>query len=419
MKSELNKNNLVFQRPRGTIDIYPPSSFFYKKVYDVVTKILTKNNYSLIVFPTFEHEELFTAHLGDDIIVHKEMYTFSDRKGRKLVLRPEGTLCTARMVIQNSLLKEGYQNKFYYWGNMFRYERPQKGRYREFLQLGVELLNASGIYADYQILSLTRDILVSLGISNFTFRINYLGSKKTQKSYELEIKKTIQNSKFELCLQCKYRYENNPLRILDCSDCGYSNIFPEYKIVWNNEDKSYVESLDNFLAKFNFPFCYDYSLVRGLDYYTGLIFEVSLINEKTAILGGGRYDELYSKIIQKEVPAIGFAIGVDRLVNYLCENKLLDSERKIDLFFFVTTNIWYERLLSLLDIFKNNDLIIDYNLKPKQRKYLSKTIEYYRPRLLVLLDKEEQIKIIDCLEKKTLWTTLDKLTQNIKDIFSH
>src|SRR6185295_5643370 len=146
-------------RPRGTQDIYPPRSLICQKVQQIIVEILRQNNYQPIIFPTFEAKELFTASLGFTTdIIHKEMYIFADRKGRQLALRPEGTASVVRLVCQNKLIKENYPLKLYYWANMFRYERPQQGRYREFWQLGVELINAEGIIADYQILKLTADI---------------------------------------------------------------------------------------------------------------------------------------------------------------------------------------------------------------------------------------------------------------------
>src|SRR4051794_26762259 len=160
-------------KPRGTQDFYSPRSLIYQKIQQIIIGILEKNNYQPIIFPTFEAKELFTSSLGSTTdIIHKEMYTFvdytsvdiKDKKGRELSLRPEGTASTVRLVCQNNLVREVYPLKLYYWANMFRYERPQKGRYREFWQLGVELINAKGAVADYQILKLVADILHNLGV---------------------------------------------------------------------------------------------------------------------------------------------------------------------------------------------------------------------------------------------------------------
>ena len=153
-------------KPRGTQDISPPHSSVYQQIQKITSEILQQNNYQPIIFPTFEHLELFTKSLGNTTdIVHKEMFAFSDRKGRNLALRPEGTASAARLICQSKLIREGYPLKFYYWANMFRYERPQKGRYREFWQLGVELVNSQGNLADYQILKLISELLQNLGIT--------------------------------------------------------------------------------------------------------------------------------------------------------------------------------------------------------------------------------------------------------------
>src|SRR6185503_12666241 len=183
--------------------------------------------YQLIIFPTFETKELFTSSLGSTTdIVHKEMYNFQDRKGRELSLRPEGTASTVRLVCQNKLVREGYPLKLYYWANMFRYERPQKGRYREFWQLGVELVNAKGVIADYQILKLTADILSGLEIKDFTFNLNYLGDSETKERYKNELKKFVEKNNPDLCDNCQRRYKSNPLRVLDCLICKNKFSYP-------------------------------------------------------------------------------------------------------------------------------------------------------------------------------------------------
>ncbi|CAG8437957.1 8413_t:CDS:2 [Ambispora leptoticha] len=283
-------------RPRGTQDIYPSSSLLYQKIQQIISKLLQKNNYQLVIFPTFENAELFTNSLGSTTdIIHKEMFTFSDRKGRLLALRPEGTASVVRMVCENKLIQEG-----------------------------VELINAKGVVADYQLLKLVVDIFYELGITEFTFSLNYLGDNETKENYKSELKSFIEAKDIDLCKNCQARYQNNPLRILDCS-------------------------IYQLLKKFNFPYTYDYSLVRGLDYYTGLVFEASL-GENKALLGGGRYDKLYQEIGDIDVPALGFAIGIDRLINYLetsgLSSKLLENFNKIDVFFFLSVPEFYPDVLD-------------------------------------------------------------------------
>ncbi|CAG8833023.1 33234_t:CDS:1, partial [Racocetra persica] len=290
-------------------------------------------------------KELFTTSLGFTTdIIHKEMYIFADRKGRQLALRPEGTASVVRLVCQNKLIKESYPLKLYYWANMFRYERPQQGRYREFWQLGVELINAEGIIADYQALKLTADIFRGLGIKGFGFKLNYLGNNETKERYKKKLKDFIKKTVPNLCADCQRRNETNPLRILDCSLCKNKYQYPSYKDAWSEKDNNYINELNGILDKFNLPYQYDYHLVRGLDYYTGLIFEIDLGTEK-AILGGGRYDNLYQEIGGVDVPALGFAIGIERLAEYLEEKKILKTEQAVDIFFLAMTTEAYPDIL--------------------------------------------------------------------------
>jgi len=212
---------------------------------------------------------------------------------------------------------------------MFRYERPQKGRQREFWQLGVELINTPGVLADFQILKLVYDILAGLGIKDFTFNLNYLGDSKTHERYKNELEKYVEKTNLNLCEDCQRRYITNPLRILDCLLCNIRFHFPSYKNAWSDRDNDYVNELGRVLDEFKLPYEYNYHLVRGLDYYTGLVFEISLKGEK-ALLGGGRYDKLYSEIGNIEIPALGFAVGIERLVNYLESSQPNSKFLKVD-----------------------------------------------------------------------------------------
>ncbi|CAG8688271.1 16239_t:CDS:2 [Racocetra fulgida] len=258
----------INNRPKGTRDIYPPKSLAYQKIRQLVEMILSQNNFQPIIIPTYEYTELFNTSLGSTTdIIHKEMFNFTDRKGRNLALRPEGT----------------------------------QGRYREFWQLGVELVNVAGVMADYQILKLIQDILER--------------DKKTQEKYKQELKKFLAQNTPNLCSDCQRRINDNPLRILDC-----------------NSYNDYWQQLKQILETNNFPFQYDNHLVRGLDYYTGLVFEINLGAEKS-LVGGGRYDRLAQELSGVNLPAIGFAVGIDRLVNYYEEKHLLKINKGIDIFF--------------------------------------------------------------------------------------
>jgi len=389
---------------------------------------MRQNNYQPIIFPTFESAELFTNTLGSTTdVVHKEMYVFSDRKARLMALRPEGTASVARLVCENRLINEGYPLKFYYWTSFFRYERPQKGRYREFWQLGVELVNAQGVFADYQLLRVVADIFHDLGIKEFFFSLNYLGNKETKENYKSKLKNFVETKTVDLCKNCQERYQKNPLRILDCSICKKKTSFPSYREAWDEKDREYVNKLNQLLSKSDLPYNYDYNLVRGLDYYTGLVFEVSL-GENKALLGGGRYDKLYQEIGNFDAPALGFAIGIDRLINYLetsgLSSKLLADFNKIDVFFFLSAPEFYPEVLEWKEKLKKYSLTIDYNLETRKLKNFSKIINYYQPRLLIILGEREletkKILVKDCSEKKDLLIEKKELVKWIvKQIDNH
>jgi len=397
---------IFFKKVRGTQDIYPPKSELYQNIRKIIEKILFINNYSYILFPTFEYYETFNNSLGNETdIINKEMFLFLDRKKRTLAMRPEGTISTARLVCENKIIKENIPLKFYYWANMFRYERPQKGRYREFWQLGVEFINSKGFITDYQLLKLITDILNELEIYDFFFSLNYLGNIENRNNYKKKIENIIDKNKILFCVNCQLRYKKNTLRILDCKICEKNiNIFPSYEEFLDNKDKEYIKNINNLLKKNNIKYDYDYHLVRGLDYYTGIVFEVKSFNKKS-ILGGGRYDDLYEKM-GKRANAIGFAIGIERLIDYLKENniKLKENKNNIDIFFFLLTDIFYSEVLFWKEKFLKFSLITEFNLEIINKKKLSIFINYYKPRLLIILEKKhfnyEKIKIKDILKNK-------------------
>ncbi|KLL02269.1 MAG: histidyl-tRNA synthetase [Mycoplasmataceae bacterium RC_NB112A] len=403
-------------KPRGAQDIYPPRSLLFQKIQQIITEILRKNNYQPLIFPTFETQELFTLSLGAATdIIHKEMYTFSDRKGRQLALRPEGTASVARLVCQNNLIKANYPLKFYYWANMFRYERPQAGRHREFWQLGVELINILGTQADFQILKLASDILTGLGITGFIFNINYLGGKETKENYKKELTEFINKNNPQLCSDCQRRYQVNPLRILDCSICQKIS-FPAYEKVWNVQSRSYFQALTNLLNRFNFPYQHNSRLIRGLDYYTGIVFEVNLETKK-AILGGGRYDNLYQEIAGCQVSALGFAFGIERLINYLenyqVNSPLLKIIPKVDIFFLTSVAEFYPDILTWKKELHKYPWTVDYNLEIKNFNKFRKVIRRYQPYLLIILGikewKSSKIVIKDCQKQEEFQVEKNKV----------
>jgi histidyl-tRNA synthetase len=382
----------MINRPRGTRDIIYPKSFIYQKINFITTKLLNSNNYKQIIFPTYENKEIFSSSLGDSTdVIRKEMFLFNDKKGREMALRPEGTVCVVRSVCQNKLLNN-HPLKLFYWANMFRYERPQQGRYREFWQLGVEIINIGGHLADLEALLIAKSILESLGINDLSFSINYLGNQETRSRFKNYLKDSLKNDLHLLCKDCVYRYSNNPLRIMDCDLCNSIESIPDYSKSWSDEDYEYISKITNSLNKINLKCNIDQKLVRGLDYYTGITFEVKLLNEGKTLIGGGRYDDLFNKFIDKKVPSIGFALGVDRLVEFFYDSLCKDFEKnmKLDLLLISIDESTSLELFSLREkiLKKKEDLVVELNLEEKGKKSFD-LINFYNPKLTLIVGKKE------------------------------
>ena len=278
----------------------------------------------------------------------------------------------------------------------------------------MELINSKGVLADYQILKLVADILYNLGIKNFTFNLNYLGDSTTKEKYKSKLKKFIEKNALDLCEICQKRYQTNPLRILDCLLCKNKFSYPSYKEVWDKGDNNYINEFNQILDKFNLPYQYDFFLVRGLDYYTGLIFEVNLEGEKT-LLGGGRYDKLYQELGNINAPAIGFAIGIERLVDHLEEKKLLKIDSEVDIFFFACVSEAYSDILIWSKELEKYPMVVDYNLEVRKVKALPKIIDYYQPKLLIILGEKElkskKILIKDWQKNQEFLVEKEKITE--------
>jgi histidyl-tRNA synthetase len=382
-------------RPKGTQDIYNERSLIYQEINNIFQNILRRNNFQPIIFPTYEYEELFLSSLEKTTdVVHKEMFCFLDRKERRMVLRPEGTVCVARAVLQNRLFSSGQPLKLYYWSNMFRYERPQKGRYREFWQLGVEMIGCSGVIADYELLWLIKELFVALHIKDFKLEINYLGKEETKTRYKELLRSFCLSNNLKLCSDCQRKIKNNPLRIVDCKICSFNFSFPAYEVVFSEEDRSYLRRIENLLENGNVEFEFNYHLVRGLDYYTGLVWEVR-IGEENSFLGGGRYDNLYEKIGAIDLPSAGFAIGIDRLVNYCEEKQILRTKNGLDLFLIANREGDYKKILEWTPILRKK-CSVEYNLKLNKKISIGKIISSYKPKLIVSIEKNSKILFLDC-----------------------
>ena len=315
----------MIERPRGTVDFLPPESSLRENLAHLISEYLKVFGYNLIELPIFERVELFKRSVGEaSDIVLKEMYEFKDKKGRDLVLRPELTASVVRAIIQNNLYNNNYL-KFYYIGPIFRYERPQLGRYRQATQFGIEYLGNPSPLADFEVIFITQNlynyIFNKFNIRNpeFTIHINSIGCNNCRSEYKKKLYEYFVNYKEKLCSDCQKRLELNVLRILDCKNPSCKELFPNApkSIDYLCTDcKNHFNTVLNLLALNNINFVIDNYLVRGIDYYNRTVFEVKANLDENLIdlAGGGRYDYLANFIDTKyNIAGCGFAGGLERL----------------------------------------------------------------------------------------------------------
>ncbi|KQU59473.1 histidine--tRNA ligase [Bacillus sp. Leaf406] len=322
---------MSIQIPRGTQDILPGEVEKWQYIEKVATDLCRAYQYNEIRTPIFESSELFTRGVGDTTdIVQKEMYMFEDRGGRSLALRPEGTASVVRSFVGNKLFGNANQpTKLFYSGPMFRYERPQAGRYRQFVQFGVEALGSEDPAIDAEVLSLAMGIYKKLGLRKLKLVVNSLGDGDSRQAHREALINHFKPRIGEFCSDCQNRLEKNPLRILDCKkdrDHELMATAPSILDYLNEESKAYFEKVQSYLASMDVEFVVDPTLVRGLDYYNHTAFEIMSEAEGfgaiTTLCGGGRYNGLVQEIGGPETPGIGFAFSIERLIAALEAEKV-------------------------------------------------------------------------------------------------
>jgi histidyl-tRNA synthetase len=320
-----------FGRLRGTKDVFAPGSAVWEKVIAGAAAVMKAYNYKLIITPTIEERALFVRGIGDNTdIVVKEMYDFKDKKGRDIVLRPEGTASVVRAYIENSLPEK---SDVYYVGQMFRYERPQKGRDREFYQIGVESFGDGSALKDAEAVRLASDMIEATGISSFVININSVGCSECRPAYSAAIKKFFEAHKDKLCADCNNRLERAPMRVLDCKEEKCRELAkgaPKLADSICPKCKEHHAAVKSALNSVKVKYVENPTLVRGLDYYARTVFEFvtdKLGPQQNTILAGGRYDGLVRELGGKDVPAVGFAAGIERIIMVLeAEKGAIEAE---------------------------------------------------------------------------------------------
>lgn len=312
-----------YRAVKGTRDLFPPVSEIYASVEAAARDVFGSYGYGEVRTPILESTELFARSVGETTdIVHKEMYTFSDRKGRSLTLRPENTAGVVRAAIEHGVERFGRPLRLWYAGEQFRYERPQKGRYREFRQIGAEMIGVAGSASDAEVLSMLFDFLGRLGFQGLSVALNCVPGGASREAYADALRAHVRPRASSLGEDDRRRIDENPLRLFDSKDPAARDVLtgaPTTLDFLDDAGRKHFREVKEGLRDAGIPFREDAGLVRGLDYYTVTVFEVVSggLGSQNAILGGGRYDNLFADVGGPPLPAVGFAIGEDRLVEVL------------------------------------------------------------------------------------------------------
>jgi histidyl-tRNA synthetase len=397
-----------YKAVRGTQDYLPEKSLKLDFVEGNITKIADLMGFKQIQTPIFENTNLFMRSVGEDSdIVNKEMYTFLDKGGRSITLRPEGTAGVIRAVIENKMfVNADLPLKLFYKGPMFRYERPQKGRYRHFNQFGFESVGLKNPYLDAELLIMAESIIRSLGYKDINLQINTIGDNETREKYIIALKEYFQPHLQNLCEDCQRRIKTNPLRILDCKVDSNQEIFknvPKISDYLSESSKEYFNSVVKILTSYQIPFVINETLVRGLDYYNDIVFEVHSTADNFkhfgALIGGGRYDNLLNDLGGPDLPCFGFAIGTDRLVQLLDEAGLLDFNYSIHAYIMPLDKKLLNESFDLLFYLRQNGLIAELDYEGRSIKAQFKTSEKKNAMFSILVGetefKEEKVIVRD------------------------
>nr|QCI08479.1 Histidine-tRNA ligase [Spermothamnion repens] len=316
----------MIQSLRGTKDILPKNIDIWQYIYNVANHILTLYNYNEIRTPILEQTLLFKRSIGENTdIINKEMYSFNDQGGRSITLRPEGTASIVRAFIDNQLYSDKKINRLWYFGPMFRYERPQQGRQRQFHQLGIECIGSHDPIADTEVIRLATEILNTLNYTSYKLHINCIGDYNEREEYKYKLLNYLHKYKQDLDIDSQKRLHTNPIRILDSKSKKTQEILndgPKLKSCLKINSLKHFNTLCSYLTSMNISYYIDDYLIRGLDYYNTTAFEIKTnsLNQQNTVCGGGRYDTLIQQLGGPDTPSIGWAIGIERLILLIDNN---------------------------------------------------------------------------------------------------
>lgn len=374
----------------------------YDFIVDTAKKVFLKYGFERIITPILEETELFRRSVGDETdVVSKEMYEFKDKGNRSVSMRPEGTAGVVRAYLEAGLHKSDPIVKWFYNGPMYRYEAPQKGRYREFHQVGAEIFGIRSPYLDAEIIRMGCEFLEKLGITGLTVEINSLGNIESRKKYIEDLKAFMAERLDKLSEDSKKRYEKNPLRALDSKDKGDQEHFkdaPKLYDYLDEESKKYFEDTKKYLELLNIKYVENPKLVRGLDYYSDTVFEIKSdkLGAQATVLAGGRYDRLLEILDKVKIPAIGFAAGMERIAMLMDENLIENKENGVYIVYFDDTK---EYFIKTLEELRKNDIKASFDYNPKSFGAQMKKANKINAEYVLILGEDEQKENVVTLKK--------------------
>jgi histidyl-tRNA synthetase len=425
-----------YQAPKGVFDILPSSNFdtpsyqsshLWNYVEQVCKEVAKAYNFKEIRTPIFEHTEVFTRSSGETSdIVSKEMYTFLDKGERSITLRPEGTASVTRAILENQLLRKKSIQRLFYIGPYFRYDRPQAGRYRQFHQFGTEVFGIKEPELDAEIISMLMSVFQRLGIKNLSVMINSIGDQESRNAYKTALTEFLKPFKDKLSKDSQTRLEKNPLRILDSKDKEDQKIVamaPSLSAFLSPASKEYFERVCQLLTRMQIPYVINDQLVRGLDYYNEIVFEVVThhLGAQNTIGAGGRYDGLLEKLGGQDIPSFGFAMGIERTILTMIEQGVApESIEGPDFYFIPLCEKGKTVAIELANLLRKENRICDIHHKNfKIQKGLQNAFDE-KSRYAVLIGDEEvqtnSVKLKNLQDKTEKTIAIDHFLQEAKAI---
>lgn len=402
----------MIQKPKGTYDVYGDKGKSILYLEKLLPPLMEKYNYEYIRTPLFESSELFHRGVGETTdIVSKETYDFVDRGNRNMTLRPEGTAGAVRSYIENKLYaRDTIPVKNWYYGPMYRYERPQSGRFREFYQFGIEVFGSSDPLVDAEVIGVAVDFYKALGIGDIKVNINSLGDKQSRDNYHEALKKYFEPHLKDMCEDCQKRFEKNPLRILDCKKDADSEIMksaPKITDYLNEPSKKHFELVQEYLTAIKVNYKVNPRIVRGLDYYTHTVFEVYAnidgFGSQNVIGAGGRYDNLVENIGGIKSPGVGFAAGIERILDIKEKQGFrLSSPNNLDCYVVYIDEEQKAFAIKMLQEIRKGGYLADMDFMSRSLKSNFKQAEKLNSRFMVIIGEDEMEKQIVTLRNTIL-----------------